>query len=163
MATTTAHGGRRHAGAALRSDARSLRLLLARLDQDQADLERARQLLQQARELSAVAPREAFELVHRAALRGAGVLVARANRERRRALPLNVWTALERLGGEEAERAEALAPLVAERTRLDRDAASTPDPALLEQHLEETAAHLDRVAEKLLQGLPSPLSEPSGV
>jgi hypothetical protein len=74
-----------------------------------------------------------------------------------------VWTALERLGGEEAERAEALAPLVAERTRLDRDAASTPDPALLEQHLEETAAHLDRVAEKLLQGLPSPLSEPSGV
>ena len=89
MATTTARGRGRHAGTALRSDARSLRLLLARLDQDQADLERARQLLQQARELSAVAPREAFELVHRAALRGAGVLVARANRERRRALPLN--------------------------------------------------------------------------
>ncbi len=159
MATSTTRGGRRHAGAALRSDARSLRLLLARLDQDQADLERARQLLQQARELTAVAPREAFELVHRAALRGAGVLVARANRERRRALPLNVWTALERLGGEEAERAEALGPLVAERTRLDRDSSALPDPRLLEQHLADTAAHLDRVAETLLEGLPVPLAE----
>ena len=39
-------------------------------------------------------PREAFELIHRAALRGAGIIVARANRDRRRRLPLNVWTAL---------------------------------------------------------------------
>lgn len=162
MATTTARGRGRHAGTALRSDARSLRLLLARLDQDQADLERARQLLQQARELSAVAPREAFELVHRAALRGAGVLVARANRERRRALPLNVWSALERLGGEDAARAETLAPLVAERTRLDRDQSVLPDPELLEQHLAQTSSHLDRVAERLLEDLPAPLAEPAG-
>lgn len=161
MATTTARGRDRHAGTMLRSDARSLRLLLARLDQDQADLERARQLLQQARELAGIAPREAFELAHRAALRGAGVLVARANRERRRALPLNVWTALDRLGGEDAERSDAIAPLVAERARLDRDHAALPDPGLLEQHLEGTAAHLDRVAERLLEDLPVPLTEPS--
>ncbi|MEO2095988.1 MAG: SAV_6107 family HEPN domain-containing protein [Brachybacterium sp.] len=159
MGTTTARSGGRHPETVLRSDARSLRLLLARLDQDQADLERARQLLQQGRELAPVDPREAFELVHRAALRGAGVLVARANRERRRALPLNVWTALERLGGEEARRAEMLGPLVAERTRLDRDASALPEPELLAQHLEGTAAHLDRVAEKLLEGLPVPLAE----
>ncbi len=162
MATSTARGGRGHAQTVLRSDARSLRLLLARLDQDQADLERARQLLQQAQELAPVAPREAFEVVHRAALRGAGVLVARANRERRRALPLNVWAALERLGGEEAERAAMLDPLVAERTRLDRDSAALPDPELLARHLEGTATHLDRVAEKLLEGLPVPLTEAPG-
>ena len=159
MGTTTARSGGRHPETVLRSDVRSLRLLLAHLDQDQADLERARQLLQQGRELAPVAPREAFELVHRAALRGAGVLVARANRERRRALPLNVWIALERLGGEEARRAETLGPLVAERTRLDRDASALPEPELLAQHLEGTAAHLDRVAEKLLEGLPVPLAE----
>ena len=158
MGTTTARSGGRHPETVLRSDARSLRLLLARLDQDQADLERARQLLQQGRELAPVAPREAFELVHRAALRGAGVLVARANRERRQARRC-VWTALERLGGEEARRAETLGPLVAERTRLDRDASALPEPELLAQHLEGTAAHLDRVAEKLLEGLPVPLAE----
>ena len=45
MGTTTARSGGRHPETVLRSDVRSLRLLLARLDQDQADLERARQLL----------------------------------------------------------------------------------------------------------------------
>ena len=78
---------RRPAGSSFTRDARSRRLLLAQLDQDQADLERARELLRQGQELSPVAPREAYELVHRAALRGAGVLVARANREPRRRLP----------------------------------------------------------------------------
>ena len=151
MASTTS---RRRGAAAISSDARSLRLRLAQLDQDQADLERARQLWAQGRELSEVAPREAFELVHRAALRGAGVLVARANRARRRALPLNVWAAMERMGGEDAERAERLAPLVAERTRLDRDGSALPDPALLERHLEETSAHLARISQRLLEDLP---------
>lgn len=151
---------RRTGTAALAGDARARRLLLAQLDQDQADLERARDLLQQARMLEGIDPREAFELVHRAALRGAGVLVARANRARRRRLPLNVWSALERLGGEDAERAAALGPLVAERARLDRDASAQPEPALLRRHLEETAAHLDRVAQQLVADLPSPLGEP---
>ena len=97
--------------------------------------------------------------MHRAALRGAGVLVARANRERRRALPLNVWLALERLGGQDAERAESLAPLVAERMRLDRNAAARPDPELLSTHLAQTSAHLDLVAERLLEDLPTHLTD----
>lgn len=150
--TTHPRGG----APSLSVDARSLRLRLARLDQDQADLERAHDLLRQGRRLAEADPREAFELVHRAALRGAGVLVARANRERRRALPLNVWTALSRLGGEEAERAEQLGPLVRERTRLDRDASAQPDPELLRRHLEQTAAHLELIAGRLLEDLPSP-------
>lgn len=157
MARTTQH---RPAVTALTGDARSRRLLLAQLDQDQADLERARDLLQQGRMLEGIDPREGFELVHRAALRGAGVLVARANRARRRRLPLNVWTALERLGGEGAERAEALRPLVAERARLDRDARALPAPELLRRHLDETAAHLDHVARELVSDLHDLLGEP---
>ncbi|ATG55329.1 hypothetical protein CFK41_11555 [Brachybacterium ginsengisoli] len=137
------------------SSTRTVRLRLARLDQDQADLDRARDLLHQGRMLMDSDPRGAFELIHRAALRGAGVLVSRANRERRRALPLNVWTALERLGGEDAERAEELGPLVHERARLDRDASAMPDPALLSGHLEGTAAHLEAVARRLLEDLPT--------
>lgn len=151
---------RRGGGAApVGSSARSLRLRLARLDQDQADLERARDLLRQGRSLQEDDPREAFELIHRAALRGAGVLVSRANRERRRALPLNVWTALERLGGQDAERAQQLAPLVAERMRLDREGSARPDPELLCSHLEGTATHLERIAQRLLEDLPSHLTE----
>ena len=150
---------RRRGATAISSDARSLRLRLAQLDQDQANLERARHLWAQGSELSRVAPREAFELIHRAALRGAGVLVARANRARRRALPLNVWTAMERMGGEDAQRAEDLAPLVAERMRLDRDCSALPDPALLERHLGETAAHLDRISQRLLEDLPAHVTD----
>ena len=138
---------------------RSLRLRLAQLDQDQADLERARDLLRQGRELAESQPREAFELVHRAALRGAGVLVSRANRERRRALPLNVWNALERLGGEDAERAEQLAPLVVERRRLDRGGATLPEPELLHLHLEQTEVHLEAVSRRLLDDLPARVTE----
>ncbi|ASK67217.1 hypothetical protein CFK39_13330 [Brachybacterium avium] len=141
------------------SGARALRLLLARLDQDQADLERARELLRQGRSQLEEDPREAFELIHRAALRGAGVLVSRANRERRRALPLNVWTALARLGGPDAERAEQLEPLVAERMRLDREVSAQPDPELLRSHLEGTGAHLELVAQRLLEDLPAHVTE----
>ena len=149
--TRTVHR-RGTAAAPLGSSARAHRLRLARLDQDQADLERARDLLRQGRSRREDDPRAAFELVHRAALRGAGVLVSRANRERRRALPLNVWTALERLGG-------PLAPLVAERARLDRDGSARPDPELLRSHLEGTAAHLELIAERLLEDLPARVTE----
>lgn len=155
MSRTMPH--RRGTASSLDSGTRSLRLLLARLDQDQADLDRARDLLRQGSESVETAPRESFELIHRAALRGAGVLVSRANRERRRALPLNVWTALDRLGGQDALRAEQLAPLVAERARLDRDGSAQPDPELLRRHLEETSAHLEVIAQRLLEGLPAPL------
>lgn len=157
MARTMPH--RRGPAPSLDSGTRALRLLLARLDQDQADLDRARDLLRQGSVLCEISPRESFELIHRAALRGAGVLVSRANRERRRALPLNVWTALERLGGQDALRAEQLAPLVAERARLDRDASAQPDPELLRRHREQTSAHLEEVAQRLLEGLPTPLGD----
>jgi SAV_6107-like HEPN len=154
----------RHAGgtSTLSTPSRGIRLRLAHLDQDQADLDRARDLLRQARAAADPDPREAFELVHRSALRGAGILVARANRDRRRKLPLNVWTALDRLGGEDAERAAVLVPLVAERARLDRDPASVPDPELLRLHLEETAQHLDEVSRRLLTDLPAHVAELAG-
>ncbi|WP_114856574.1 SAV_6107 family HEPN domain-containing protein [Brachybacterium sp. YJGR34] len=152
MATTTT---RRGLSAPLAGETRGLRLRLARLDQDQADLDRARDLLRQGRARAVEDPREAFELVHRAALRGAGVLVGRANRERRRRLPLNVWTAMEKLGGADAERAAELAPLVAERMRLDRDPSARPDPDLLRRHLRETGGHLEQIAERLLEDLPA--------
>ena len=100
MATTASRT--RGSATVLSGDSRSVRLRLAHLDQDQADLERARDLLHQGEAAIADDPREAFELIHRAALRGAGIIVARANRDRRRRLPLNVWTALERIGGEDA-------------------------------------------------------------
>lgn len=160
MATTASRT--RGSAPLLSSDTRAVRLRLAHLDQDQADLERARDLLHHGEVAAAVDPREAFELVHRAALRGAGVIVARANRERRRRLPLNVWTALERIGGEDAERAGDLAPLVAERARLDRDPSSIPDPVLLQAHIEQTAEHLRSVSERLVSDLPSPVTTLAG-
>lgn len=132
----------------------SARAQLARLDEDQAGVERARLLLAEGERVAATDPREAFELVHRAALRGAGVLVQRANRERRRRLPLNVWTALERLGGEAAQRAQQMAPMVAERARLERTPGAVPDPLLLRCHIERTGQHLAAVAEHLLDDMP---------
>src|SRR5699024_5335016 len=84
------------------------------------------------------------------------------NRERRRPLPLNVWRALERIGGSAAERSAELTELVAERERLDRDPAAHPDPVLRERHLEQTARHLEQVADLLLEELPGPLAAPAG-
>lgn len=160
MTTTTSR--RRGQARELPADARGLRLRLAHLDQDQADLDRARTLLRQGSDVAASNPREAFELVHRAALRGAGILVARANCDRRRRLPLNVWTALERLGGEDAERASALPPLVAERARLDRDPSARPDPQLLDEHLRDTGRHLDEVSRRLVSDLPEHVTSLAG-
>lgn len=140
----------------------SRRGALARFDADQADLQRAEALLARARAEQESDPRSAFELTHRAALRGAGVLVTRANRERRRKLPLNVWTALDRLGGPARERAEQIPELVRERDRLDRDPAARPDPELLRRHLHDTSAHLARVREEILSDLPAAMVALSG-
>lgn len=137
-------------------------LNLAWLDEDLADLQCARELLAQGSGLQREDPRAAFEAVHRAALRGAGILVRQANRERRRKLPLNVWTALARIGGEAAERAGELEPLVIERARLERDTHAEPDPLLLRRHLEQTAAHLDLIGQLLVPQLPSHLPALAG-
>lgn len=140
----------------------STRTRLARFDEDMAMLERARALWGQAERCVAADPREAFELVHRAALRGAGVLVVRANRERKRKLPLNVWTALGRVDAAGALRAAEMAPLVAERARLERLPEALPDPLLLRRHLELTRVHLEEVAEVLLGDLPAPMAALAG-
>lgn len=140
----------------------SARVTLARFDEDQASLQRARDLLAQGRARIGQDPRSAFELIHRAALRGAGVLVARADRSRKRKLPRNVWIALERIGGEAAERAVQIRPYVAERLHLDRDQRAQPDPLLLRRHLEETALHLDRIADVLVEDLPAPMAALAG-
>lgn len=163
MATMTA-GSRRSgtAGGGGAAAPRSLRVQLAQLDADQSDLQRARQLLQQGQQLTTARPRDAFELIHRAALRGAGVLVSRANRERRRPLPLNVWKALERIGGSAAERSAELNDLVAERERLSRSPSAQPDPVLLERHLAQTTLHLEQIADVLLEELPGPLTALAG-
>lgn len=163
MTTIMEGPGRRSAarGGAIAS-AWPLRIQLAQLDEDQAALDRARQLLQHGRELSTSQPRDAYELAHRAALRGAGVLVTRSNRERKRKLPLNVWKALERIGGSAAERAAELTELVAERDRLSHHPSAQPDALLLARHLEQTQRHLDQIAEQLLSELPGHLTALAG-
>lgn len=140
----------------------AVRTVLARFDADQADLHRARQMLTAGEALLEEDPRAAFELVHRAALRGAGVLVARANRDRRRRLPLNVWVALARIDVEGRDRAAELVPLVTERARLDRDPSAQPETLLLAEHVEGTRAHLQRVGEILLEDLPSRITALAG-
>lgn len=117
------------------------------LDADLEAWERAAQMHREAAAICAADPRTAFELVHRSALKCAGILVDRANRDRRRKLPMNVWTALSRVDASGAERAAQIAPMVAERSRLDRDSSARPDPALLSEHLEATQEHLALVRE----------------
>ncbi|MBK0330527.1 hypothetical protein I8D64_03840 [Brachybacterium sp. MASK1Z-5] len=126
---------------------------LVHLDQDLAALERAEAMLARAQELAGTDPRASYELVHRAALRTAGVLVTRANRTRRRKLPLNVWTALDRMGGDRRRWAEDASRFVVERDRLDRDQRATPDPVLLALHREGTRARIAQVREELLASL----------
>jgi hypothetical protein len=126
---------------------------LTRLDQDLAVLARAEQLLAQADRTSHDDPRTSYELIHRAALKAAGVLVTRANRTRRRRLPLNVWTALDRLGGAQRTWAQEAAEFVVERDRLDRDPHAEPDPVLLARHRDLTAAHVEAVRDLLVDDL----------
>lgn len=135
--------------------------LLQRLQADLQSLDHAEALLARARSLSREDPRAAFEVVHRAALRGAGVLVERANRERSRRLPLNVWTALERIGPLGVQRAREVQVMVQERARLDRDDRALPTPALLTAHLDGTARHLEAVRRQLgaeLEALALPMA-----
>ncbi|WP_106506330.1 hypothetical protein [Brachybacterium timonense] len=127
---------------------------LRRLDADLAALERAEQILCHAESQDG---RDAFELAHRAALRIAGVVISRANRSRRRPLPLNVWAALSRLGGEHARRAEECEPFVRERALLDREERREPDADLIARHCAGTREHLRRVRELCLADIAQPV------
>ncbi|MCS6712391.1 hypothetical protein JSY14_10275 [Brachybacterium sp. EF45031] len=131
-----------------------------RLDAELDRLAQAQRLLARARGARAEAPRDAFALSHLAALRGAGILVRRAAATRRRRLPLNVWQALHRVGGEDAAWAQQMEPLVREGERLERSERHHPDPRLLAQHLELTAAALARIEQELLgaEGASLPLA-----
>jgi hypothetical protein len=134
-------------------DMNSRTIELTRLDQDLAVLARAEQLLAHSDEVGLSDPRTSYELIHRAALKAAGVLVTRANRSRRRRLPLNVWTALTRLGGDGRAWAQEATVFVVERDRLDRDQQATPDPDLLARHRDLTAAHIESVRQVLVDAL----------
>lgn len=95
---------------------------------------------------------ERFEHVHRAALKVAGLAIERANAQRKRKLPLNVWKALERMGGKHRERAREAARFV----ELRRVAGNYWEPtgAIGErdvlEHAEHTLAYLHEVKEELL-------------
>lgn len=136
---------------------------LRRLDAQLDVLDRAEALLREGEALRASDPRAAYEAIHRAALRAAGVVVARANEERRRRLPLNAWKALARIGGVHRDWAEEMVELVAERDRLARRSDAVPDPQLLERHRELTARRIVAVREEVLQAsLPEDLSSLTG-
>lgn len=141
---TGREGARRPA--AVRSD-------LQRLDRALGELDRAKDLLARARAVRSDDPRTAFELVHRAALRAAGVVIDEANRHRRRRLPLNAWAALSRCGAHHRTWAEAMRPLVAERERLDRRPAGSPDPELLDAHLRMTEERIAGVRAEIVVAL----------
>jgi hypothetical protein len=79
------------------------------------------------------------------------VVVARANRTRRRRLPLNVWTALDRIGGPGRAWAEASTRFVVERDRLDRHPGALPDPELLAEHQAATRERIDTVRAALFE------------
>jgi len=138
------------AGASAR---RASRADLARLDHALAELERAEGLLARARNQRDEDPRAAFELVHRAALRAAGVVIDQANRERRRKLPLNAWVALSRCGAVHRRWAQEVEPMVAERRRLDADAAALPDLDLLDLHGRTTAERIAGVRAEITMTL----------
>lgn len=142
-------------GAPTGRPSRALQLLDAELD----ILDRAEAMLREGESLVLTDPRAAYELVHRAALRAAGVVVSRANRDRRRRLPLNAWTALARVGGEHRAWSEEMMELVAERDRLSRREDATPDPVLLARHRDLTTRRIRMVREEVLEAsLPEDLS-----
>lgn len=134
--------------------ARAASPALRLFSRDMTALERAEDLLRSAEKASSETER--FELTHRAALRAAGVLIARANRERRRPLPLNVWVALQRMGPQGRRIAEDFAPMVRERESLERSPHSRPQPELLDAQHRLTTDLLQSVREQLVEDLALP-------
>lgn len=126
---------------------------LRRLEAALSALDQAEQLLERAQEMRGTDPRASFELVHRAALKGAGVVIEQANRERKRPLPLNAWTALARLGGVHREWAVSAEPMVAERARLDAGEGVQVRMDLLDAHCAATAQRLAAVRAEITLAL----------
>lgn len=137
------------------TSAREARERLALLDRALDELDRAQSLLDRAEAVADTDPRAAFELAHRAALRAAGVVIDRANRARRRRLPLNAWQALSRLGATHRDWAREVEPMVAERRRLDGNEGAVPDLDLLARHCRSTRERIAAVrAETVMAHLP---------
>lgn len=143
----------RHDDATSPVDQRRVREDLARLDRALVVLERSEALVAEAATLREVDPRAAFELVHRAALRAAGVVIDEANRGRVRRLPLNAWAALRRCGEVHRAWAEEVAPMVAERARLDAHPEARVDPALLDAHARSTRERIAAVRAEITVAL----------
>ncbi|SHW89831.1 Uncharacterised protein [Mycobacteroides abscessus subsp. abscessus] len=95
---------------------------------------------------------ERFERVHRAALKVAGLAIERANAQRKRKLPLNVWQALERMGGVHRVRAREAARFVELRRTAGAYWESTGaiSERDVREHAEQTLAYLYEVKEELL-------------
>lgn len=95
---------------------------------------------------------ERFERVHRAALKVAGLAIERANAQRKRKLPLNVWQALERMGGVHRVRAREAARFVELRRTAGSYWESTGaiSERDVREHAEQTLAYLYEVKEELL-------------
>lgn len=132
---------------------RRVREDLERLDRALVVLERCESLLVEAEQLREEDPRASFELVHRAALRAAGVVIEQANRGRVRRLPLNAWTALSRCGELHREWAAEVAPMVAERSRLDAHPEARVDPALRDAHARRTRERIAAVRAEITVAL----------
>ncbi|WP_157085891.1 SAV_6107 family HEPN domain-containing protein [Devriesea agamarum] len=97
------------------------------------------------------AQRARFEAVHRVALRSAGVIVNRRNRQRKRRLPLNAWVALAACGDDWAAWSERFAGMVAERERLRGREDLAPAPGIVEEHLSLTSSFLMAVTEHVVK------------
>ncbi|MGX6404167.1 hypothetical protein [Dermabacter hominis] len=99
-----------------------------------------------------VSAAERFERVHRAALKIAGLAIRRANTQRKRKLPLNVWVALERMGGMHRARAREAARFVELRRSAEHywEHTSRISQQDVQEHAEQTLAYVHSVKEELL-------------
>ncbi|MDO5646177.1 MAG: hypothetical protein Q4G21_10905 [Dermabacter sp.] len=100
-----------------------------------------------------------FEQVHRGALKVAGIVKERANAQRKRPLPLNVWRAIARCGGVHQARALEVEPFVRLRQRAEASTqhAAQISAADVRAHVAGTLAHMDAVRAELM-GIAQPLA-----
>ncbi len=127
---------------------REVRQLNAELDR----LEAIETEIRDAREEGSMSTAERFERIHRAALKVAGLAIERQNAQRKRKLPLNVWKALEHMGGKHRARALDVARFVELRRTSGNYWESTGviSEQHVREHAEQTLAYLVEVREELL-------------